>query len=108
MTVQRFTPVATAAISLSEHGAYVKYEDYEKLAVENAMLKSVADGWCELPATDAYLAGIKAYGVEQASEELISLAARGEASAPISAEATHAAALYIKLIARQLREGADK
>lgn len=35
MTVQRFNPVATAAISLSEQGEYVKYADYEKLAAEN-------------------------------------------------------------------------
>lgn len=32
MTVQRFNPVASAAISLSEQGEYVKYEDYAALA----------------------------------------------------------------------------
>lgn len=36
MTVQRFKPVASAAISLSEQGEYVKYEDYAALAARLA------------------------------------------------------------------------
>lgn len=43
MTVQRFNPVASAAISLSEHGEYVKYEDYEKLAAKLSMINGLMD-----------------------------------------------------------------
>lgn len=43
MTVQRFNPVASAAISLSEHGEYVKYEDYEKLAAKLNMINGLMD-----------------------------------------------------------------
>ncbi|HBS6564424.1 TPA: hypothetical protein MAM87_003210 [Klebsiella pneumoniae] len=64
-------------------GSYVKYEDYAALAAECAALKSAiefAEPWLptcdeellhrieiakQTPATDAYLAGIKADGVEQ-------------------------------------------
>ncbi|EPY4213189.1 hypothetical protein [Klebsiella variicola] len=63
-------------------GSYVKYEDYAALAAECAALKSAiefAEPWLptcdeellhrieiakQTPATDAYLAGIKADGVE--------------------------------------------
>lgn len=34
MTVNRFKPVASAAISLSENGEYVRYEDYASLLDE--------------------------------------------------------------------------
>ncbi|MFG6473097.1 hypothetical protein [Klebsiella variicola] len=64
-------------------GSYVKYEDYAALAAECAALKSAiefADPWLptcdeellhrieiakQTPATDVYLAGIKADGVEE-------------------------------------------
>ena len=64
-------------------GSYVKYEDYAALAAECAALKSAiefAEPWLptcdeellhrieiakQTPATDAYLAGIKADGVEE-------------------------------------------
>lgn len=39
MTVKRFKPVASAAISLSENGDYVRYEDYAALVAEMAALK---------------------------------------------------------------------
>lgn len=43
MTVQRFNPVASAAISLSEQGEYVKYEDYEKLAAKLSIIKDLME-----------------------------------------------------------------
>lgn len=43
MTVQRFNPVASAAISLSEQGEYVKYADYEKLAAKLSIIKDLME-----------------------------------------------------------------
>lgn len=43
MTVQRFNPVASAAISLSEQGEYVKYADYEKLAAKLSMINRLIE-----------------------------------------------------------------
>lgn len=34
------------------------------LAAENEVLKSCVDGWCDMPATDACLAEVRAQGVE--------------------------------------------
>lgn len=49
----------------------VRYSDYAALedkcaalAAENAALKSCVDGWCDMPATDAFLAEVRAQGVE--------------------------------------------
>ncbi|EHR7495652.1 hypothetical protein KUQ52_004105 [Salmonella enterica] len=44
MTVNRFNPVASAAISLSENGGYVRYEDYMALMDELETEKSSAKG----------------------------------------------------------------
>lgn len=41
MTVKRFKPVASAAISLSENGDYVRYEDYAALAAKYAGLEAL-------------------------------------------------------------------
>ncbi|EHI2275473.1 hypothetical protein J9D08_001943 [Salmonella enterica] len=46
MTVKRFKPVASAAISLSENGDYVRYEDYAALEAKYAGLEARA---IELP-----------------------------------------------------------
>lgn len=44
MTVNRFKPVASAAISLSENGEYVRYEDYASLLDElEAAEKRIAE-----------------------------------------------------------------
>lgn len=59
------------------------------------------------PATDAILASLRAEGVEMAVEELIALAERSKSEAPVSAEHTYAAALFIKLIAAQLRSKSE-
>lgn len=110
MTVQRFNPVATAAISLSEQGEYVKYADYEKLAAENAGLKasipelrnvefdndsmddvSLAEDFgfndaigrmkikmSKTPATSAFLAEVRAQGVEMFLNRLQRFIAEGD------------------------------
>ncbi|EAM1386814.1 hypothetical protein EHN65_00590 [Salmonella enterica] len=44
------------------------------LAAENSVLKSCVDGWCDMPATDAFLAEVRAQGVEMFARSL-----RGEA-----------------------------
>ncbi|EJQ9249256.1 hypothetical protein NYJ29_004370 [Salmonella enterica] len=47
MNIQRFKPVAHAAIQLSESGEYIKYEDYvaleEKCAAMTAKLSMIND-----------------------------------------------------------------
>lgn len=59
----------------------------------------------ETPATDAFLAEVRAQGVDAAIEELNQLAERSEKEAPIAAEHHRSAALYMKLFAAQLRKG---
>lgn len=58
-----------------------------------------------MPATDAYLAEMRAQGVDAAIEELNQLAERSEKEAPIAAEHHRSAALYMKLFAAQVRKG---
>ncbi|MDV1944438.1 eae-like domain protein [Enterobacter kobei] len=59
----------------------------------------------ETPATDAFLAEVRAQGVDAAIEELNQLAERSEKEAPIAAEHHRSAALYLQLLATQLRKG---
>lgn len=75
---------------------------------ESAMLiaYNILRGDVETPATDAFIAEQQAIGVEKAADELIALAERSRSDAPVSSDHTHSAALFIKLIAQQLREGA--
>lgn len=57
------------------------------------------------PATDAFLAEVRAQGVDAAIEELNQLAERSEKEAPIAAEHHRSAALYLHLLSAQLRKG---
>lgn len=59
------------------------------------------------PATDAILASLRAEGVEMAVEELIALAERSKAESPLAAEHAHTSALFVKLIAAQLRSKSE-
>ena len=96
----------------------------DALAAENAALKDFISTQCfvydakghegdaeearpSTPATDAILASLRAEGVGMAVEELIALSERSKAEAPVAAEHTHAAALFIKLIAAQLRSKSE-
>ncbi|MGV3884984.1 hypothetical protein ACV8SN_20090 [Citrobacter portucalensis] len=56
------------------------------------------------PATDAFLAEVRAQGVDIAIAELKQLAHRSEKEAPIAAEHHRSAALYIQLLSSQLRQ----
>ena len=56
-------------------------------------------------ATDAFLAEVRAQGVDAAIEELNQLAERSEKEAPIAAEHHRSAALYLQLLSAQLRKG---
>lgn len=58
-----------------------------------------------MPATDAFLAEVRAHGVDAAIEELNQLAERSEKEAPIAAEHHRSAALYLHLLSAQLRKG---
>lgn len=56
-------------------------------------------------ATDAFLAEVRAQGVDAAIEELNQLAERSEKEVPIAAEHHRSAALYLQLLSAQLRKG---
>ncbi|WP_275213398.1 hypothetical protein [Citrobacter freundii] len=95
-----------------------------ELAAENAEMRSSIDatiGWQEstdpengesvrmlvdikTPATDAFLAEVRAQGVDIAIAELKQLAHRSEKEAPIAAEHHRSAALYLQLFSSQLRQ----
>lgn len=94
MSVTRYGINAQGVFTNLTDGGYVSYQDYEKLAAENAGLKDLARGWanatddrlfeehgeifhdsidaCEeelktiCPNTDAFLAEVRAQGVEMA------------------------------------------
>ncbi|EPY4672451.1 hypothetical protein KTO53_15665 [Klebsiella quasipneumoniae] len=105
-------------------GSYVKYEDYAALAAECAALKSAiefAEPWLptcdeellhrieiakQTPATDAYMAGIKADGVEEFA------AYQRAITEEWACKEGHSSLLKVaesaELFAKQLREGADK
>lgn len=59
----------------------------------------------ETPATDAFLREVRAQGIDAASAELNQLAERSEKDAPIAAEHHCSAALYLQLLAAELRQG---
>ncbi len=105
-------------------GSYVKYEDYAALAAECAALKSAiefAEPWlptCDeellhrieiaknTPATDRFVAGIKADGVEEFVEKC-----REKSVQAISSDIRDnwwLAGEHADDFAKQLREGADK
>lgn len=61
----------------ADDGDYMLYEAHRAaisaleakcaaLAAENAVLKSCVDGWCDMPATDAFLAEVRAGAVDEA------------------------------------------
>lgn len=63
-------------------GSYVKYKDHQEvvaaleakraaLAAENEVLKSCVDGWCDMPVTDAFLAEVRAQGVDSSIETIM-------------------------------------
>ncbi|MCU6407865.1 hypothetical protein [Enterobacter quasiroggenkampii] len=77
----------------SEENGWIGWSDY-------ALLPSI-----ETPATDAFLAEVRAQGVDAAIEELNQLAERSEKEAPIAAENHRSAALYLQLLSTQIRKG---
>ncbi|HHD2942246.1 hypothetical protein [Enterobacter kobei] len=74
-------------------------------AMDRIYSEVIPDTIPETPATDAYLAEMRAQGVDAAIEELNQLAERSEKEAPIAAEHHRSAALYMKLFAAQVRKG---
>lgn len=59
------------------------------------------------PATDSFLAELRAQGVDLAIAELNQLAERSEKEAPVGAGHHRSAALFLQLISTQLRKGAS-
>ncbi|WP_052259175.1 hypothetical protein [Enterobacter roggenkampii] len=84
--------------TVSSDGVSIPDEKYS--SVTNA-----AQVLSETPATDSFLAEVRAQGVDAAIEELNQLAERSEKEAPIAAEHHRSAALYLQLLATQLRKG---
>ncbi|WP_240727696.1 ead/Ea22-like family protein [Escherichia sp. E3659] len=106
--------------------------NFTELAAENAAMKLFIRGSCyvfdgeqpdisdeyspadesplmpDTPATDAFQNIVRARGVEIAITELNQLAERSEKEAPIAAEYHRTSALYLQLIAAQLRKGVAK
>lgn len=74
----------------------------QQVALEAAMDEFDA---IKTQATDAFLAEVRAQGVDIAISELNQLAQRSEKEAPIAAEHHRSAALYLQLFAAQLRNG---
>ncbi|PJD72421.1 hypothetical protein B9Q32_05430 [Enterobacter kobei] len=74
-------------------------------AMDRIYSEVIPDTIPETPATDAFLAEMRAQGVDAAIEELNQLAERSEKEAPIAAEHHRSAALYMKLFAAQVRKG---
>ena len=70
-----------------------------------ACVKVLRKAKSETPVTDAFLAEVRAQGVDAAIEELNQLAGRSEKEAPIAAGHHRAASLFLKLFADKLRKG---
>lgn len=88
------------------------YEKYQDEVPETGMLDAffiLRDSIrVKTPATDAFLAEVRAQGVDGAIAELNQLAERSEKEAPIAAEHHRSAALYLQLFAAQLRQEASQ
>ena len=93
---------ATAPDMWEELGGGVMRYQYQEWYADK--LKSAM----ETPVTDAFLAEVRAQGVDIAIAELNQLAQRSEKEAPIAAEHHRSAALYLQLFAAQLRQEAAK
>lgn len=74
-------------------------------AMERVYSEVIPDAIPGTPATDAFLAEVRAQSVDVAIEELNQLAERSEKEAPIAAEHHRSAALYLQLLATQIRKG---
>lgn len=61
----------------------------------------------QTPATNSFLAELRAQGVDLAIAELNQLAERSEKDAPVGAGHHRSAALFLQLISTQLRKGAS-
>ncbi|HDR2323818.1 TPA: hypothetical protein QCH55_002256 [Enterobacter kobei] len=75
---------------------------------QEEVIKSVllaVDNSIKTPNTDAFLAEVRAQGVDAAIEELNQLAERSEKEAPIAAGHYRSAALFFKLFADSIRKG---
>ena len=95
-----FSKLMMEALDVYQAGA----DEVPELAMLSAY-KKLRDG-LKTPATDAFLAEVRAHGVDIAIAELNQLAQRSEKEAPIAAEHHRSAALYLQLFAAQLRQGA--
>ena len=96
-------------LSQSDYGYEASEVATQNGATEDESLRAgmiaIIDRICT-PATDAFLAEVRAQGVDVAISELNQLAERSEKEAPIAAEHHRSAALYLQLFAAQLRQEA--
>ena len=94
----------TAAKETLAHWAAA--EDGEMELMMDKCMPALRDAYCKTPSTDAFLAEVRAQGVDIAIAELKQLAHRSEKEAPIAAEHHRSAALYLQLFSSQLRQEA--
>lgn len=97
-----FSKLMMGALEAYQSGA----DDVPELAMLSAYTK-LRDG-IKTPTTDAFLAEVRAQGVDVAISELNQIAERSEKEAPIAAEHHRSAALYLQLFAAQLRQGGEE
>ncbi|WP_421355311.1 hypothetical protein [Pseudocitrobacter faecalis] len=95
----------SAVETIHNDAVFITDEHYEQCPPEvQKMIRSLAV--LQIPAYQAFLAEVRAHGVDIAIAELNQLAQRSEKEAPIAAEHHRSAALYLQLFAAQLRQGA--
>ena len=83
------------------------FHDEQSIPYQQAAIDAAISAFEEIktPETDASMAELRAQGVDAAIEELNQLAERSEKEVPIAAEHHRSAALYLQLLATQLRKG---
>lgn len=93
----------SAVDKIHNEAVFITDDHYEQCPPEvQKMIRSLAV--LQIPAYDAFLAEVRAQGVDIAIAELKQLAHRSEKEAPIAAEHHRSAALYLQLFSSQLRQ----
>ncbi|WP_410742787.1 hypothetical protein [Citrobacter koseri] len=102
----KFDALAAENAGLKEaNGIALKILNDEETMVTSLWASSVQKVEVETPATEAFLAEVRAQGVDLAIAELNQLAERSEKEAPVGAGHHRSAALFLQLISTQLRKG---
>lgn len=94
----------SAVDAIHNDAVFITDEHYEQCPPEvQKMIRSLAV--LQIPAYHAFLAEVRAQGVDLAIAELNQLVERSEKEAPVGAGHHRSAALFLQLISTQLRKG---